>query len=226
MSVCNLVVQTDAAYLVTDSGYFDSAGKIVRLLPKSIIFPEVPVAIAAVGAGALVLAEAAYEAPEQLSGGKFTLDRFRDLIRGLYARRGYDPRDQYTRWAAAYYSRHHGRAVGYSFSTHPDDGAPGESPWKWYPSRVLVMPYVAPVAVWGDDRKVSLSDPNAFNVKRDAMKFVDAQRRHREWGNSKIVCGVAGEIRLTKVSAAGIEEWQLHDYADRVGKLAGAVLPA
>lgn len=216
MSVCNLIVQPDAAYLVTDSGYFDSEGRLLVLMPKSIILPNVPVALGAVGSSGLVLAEAFLAVPERFGAGGFTLDRFRDLIREIYQTRGYDQRAQFTRWVAAYYSTHHRRACGYVFSTNPDDGGPEEAAWKWHPVRTMVQPYVQPVEVWGTETKVAVTDPKQFLPQRDSMKFVHAQRQHLAWPNGNY-CGVAGEIRLTKVSRKGVQEWKLHDYPDEVG---------
>ena len=49
MSLANLVVQPQVAYLFTDSGGWRTNGELVELVRKEIILPHVPAAITAIG---------------------------------------------------------------------------------------------------------------------------------------------------------------------------------
>ena len=66
--------------------------------------------------------------------------------------------------------------------------------------------------------------PLASRLRWSAMSIMPRRRRkHTGWGADSSVsgCAIAGEIHLTKVSAAGVEIFDLHTYPDRVGELAG-----
>lgn len=217
MSVCNLIVQPDAAYLVTDEGFFRRDGRIMMLAPKSILIEGLPLAIGATGHG-LVLASVAMEVEARLHAKNFTRDGFCDLVRSVYENGGFDHAAHKTRWAIVYYSKRNARPVGYSFFTDPAD-EDGRT-WLWHPTRVLVMPYVEPIGVWGNDVARDITDPAIFDPMRDAMKFIHAQRASRNWENIE-GCGVAGQIRLSKVTSSGVEEFLLHDFKDQVGEVAG-----
>ena len=49
MSLANLIVHPDAAYLVTDSGSFERDGTIRSLRPKCMVLEELPLAMTTVG---------------------------------------------------------------------------------------------------------------------------------------------------------------------------------
>lgn len=218
MSVCNLVVQRDAAYMTTDSGYFRADGTIVALEPKTITIGRLPLVIGVTGNG--IAAAAVMVASSEADWGRgFTPNQFRDLVHAVYALEGFDPIAHRTRWALAYFDRAKGQAIGLTFFTHPDDGGDA-SPWQWLPVRVLVQPYVPPLEVFGDASPRQLTDPASFDPSKEAMKLVHAQRAKRDW-DGVAGCAVAGQIRLSKVSAAGLEEFLIHEFADRVGEVAG-----
>lgn len=218
MSIANLLVQPDAAYIVTDSGFFGPDGRLLGTAPKSIVLPDVPIALACVGSGNTLI-DVFRLNPWAKSSDGFSLDAFRDFVRGIHEGARLDQDAHYSRWVAAYYSRNLGRPLGFTMFTHAKDGeASGREPWTWYPARTVIMPMVPPSEVWGADIKRNLPDPSQFNPHTDFMDFVHAQRRHKF---DAFDCAVAGEILLTKVNADGVADFALHDFGGVVGKLAG-----
>ncbi|NVE93375.1 hypothetical protein [Altererythrobacter lutimaris] len=218
MSLCNLIVQDEAAYLVTDSAFFDETGQVLMHEPKSILIDGVPVVISAVGSGH-ILAKVHIACLEVFAKQAFTLDRFKQVVKRVYERDGHNPAQEMTRWIAAYYSAELSRAFGCYFFTDPADGEPEANAWRWYPKRAMILPYVEPVEVWGTDTTIDITKPENFNPRADSMKFVQAQRKPTEWASGRNGIGVGGEIRITKVSAKGVEEWKLHEFDDRVGEV-------
>ena len=215
MSIANLLVQPDAAYIVTDSGFFGPDGRLLLKAPKSIVLADVPIALACVGSGNTLIDVIRFN-PWAKSSDGFSLDAFRDFVRGVHEGAQIDHDVHFSRWVGAYYSRKLGRPLGFSMFTHAKDGeASDRQPWTWYPARTIIMPMVPPVEVWGADIKRNLPDPAQFNPHTDFMDLVHAQRRHKF---AAFDCAVAGEILLTKVSADGVEDISLHDYGDVVGQ--------
>ncbi len=216
VSVCNLIVQPAAAFLITDSAYFSPTGEILGLAPKSFLLPQIPAAVAAVGYGNVPL-HLHTEMQAELADPALNLATFMQLVRSTYDKQGRDAVKEWVRFVAAFYAD--GKPQGCSFFTNPEDAGPGQKPWTWYPIRALIMPYVDPRPIFGSN-KIPLPDPAFFDPWRDAMKIVEVQREPRQWAHRYGV-GVGGEIAIATVWEDGVEERVLHTYPDRVRELAG-----
>lgn len=214
MSIANLVVQHDRAFIITDSGYFTDDGTIKLLAPKCMEFAEQSVAIACTGSLHLpLLAQELRKHPDCTSWSQPEMvKRLPDLVRDTYASWKLDPVARWSQVVIGLYSHKLGRAMGFFFWTSPDDGPTGQEPWTLYPASGVLLPQDIDARV----------DPASFDPMRDAMLIVEAQRAKREWGTIKDACCVAGEISLTTISSSGIEHTVLHEYPDKVGEKADA----
>ena len=225
MSLGNLIVQRDAAYLLTDSGYFEAGStRIKSLAPKVLARRRGDMAFANVGVP--VLPRILRDMEDRLESDDFTLNTLTELVRDAYTGLDRDPATDASIILCAGYSRERGRAVGYSMLAGGValKGAK-RLPWTWYPTPHMLMPSVAASELWGANLPVDLTDPGIFDPLTDSMSLVEPQRRkHTGWGADSSVsgCAIAGEIHLTKISAAGVEIFDLHTYPDRVGEMAGS----
>lgn len=224
MSLVDLIVQRNAAYLLTDSGYFEAGStRIKNLAPKAISRRKGDMAFANVGVPLLPII--LRDMGDQLEADDFTLDTMTELLRNAYTTLDRDPDTDGSIVLCAGYSQERGRAFGYSMLAGgiPPEGAK-RLPWTWYPTRHMLIPSVTLKELWGYDVPVDLTDPDIFDPFDDSMSLVEPQRRKRTgWGSDCAVsgCAIAGEIHLTEVSADGVKIFDLHDFGDRVGELAG-----
>lgn len=221
MSLANLVLQGDRVHLVTDSGFFDAAGRIQFFHPKSMVFEPQMVAFATVGRITLAsIAVQMRKRPDHRSMTQQQLIRFfGDCVRSAYAGPSLDPARDWSRVFVAFYSLEHRRPGALTLWTSPDGGPAEMQPWKYYPAAVALNPWIEPSEVLGDSAQ--LTGPT-FDAKRDMMRLVDKQREPREWGMG-LPAGVmvAGEIEMVTLSAEGVSIETLHTYPDQQGHLAG-----
>jgi hypothetical protein len=221
MSIGNLIVQRDSAYVITDSGYFRDDGTIAYLAPKSMEIEELSLAVATVGSlHCGYLGHVIVNSPPIRSQDEF-FNRIAGIMRDAYDLSGLDPDERWSRLLIAFYSHKHGRAGGCTLWTSSEEGVgpADKEPWKLHGASVVVMPAVDRREVFGRD--IDLTNAAAFNPSRDALPIIEAQRGKRDW-DSRIGCRVAGDICLTAVSRAGIETTTLHSYPDMVGMKAAA----
>ena len=226
MSLANLIVQPQAAYLITDSGIFDPGTTRLIALERKVHCPSNrAVAFTSVGTAAgrpLGEALTAMEASRQAEGEwPDPLTDYLSVVKSVFEQMGYMGEEHCSTFFAAGWSTTLNQAVGFIFRTRPCPEVP--EPWVWHQRDVAVNPYPEPVDVWGSDIAIDLKDPSAFNPHTDAMQIVETQRLPRAWGDGTVNgCCVAGEIHLTEVTADGVTITTLHTYPDRVGELAGA----
>lgn len=223
MSMANLIVQRDAAYLMTDSGLFTPDGTILALGPKVLAVRSQALAIATTGSlQAFVLASLIRSIPDwETCEQEVFVRALPGVVRDFYAGEGLDPDKLPTEVFIALYSRRQGRPMGLSFITGFPSPLPDGEAWKLKPCLQALSPGVDLREAYGRD--VRLREPS-FVPWRDALPLVEAQRAVREgWGFMPDgVSAVAGEITLTTVSAAGIECMALHTYADVEGERVAA----
>lgn len=220
MSLVDLIVQRDAAFLITDSGSFNQHDLTVEeMIRKEIVLPDLHVVITATGLAGNVLPLVQRFIEERSDPADFTLDLFRDMVRVAYLML-HDDDAMVSTWYAIQYHPATKRASGSAFFTNPGGGKPGQEPWTWYPKFLVLSPAVLPTDVFGPVGE-AMHDHARFDLPANALRLADAQRARRP-ENSGGACVVAGEVRLTKVSANGVEQAVLIDYGDRVGELAGA----
>lgn len=215
MSMANLIVQQDAGYLMTDSGYFRSDGTIAALHPKTMILPGLPVAIAAVGAFHL-----GYLAQE-MEGITFPtvtafLKSVGHLMQQAYKHAGMDPEISWGRLVIAFYSAEDDCVRGCTLFTGKAAGPSDLVPWRIYPTSEVIMPDVDRSSVLSG---VALTDATHFNPATDALPLIHSQRSPQDWARGMHGCMVAGDIELTRVSRHGVKTIKLFSYPDAVGLL-------
>lgn len=231
MSIANLITQPDAAYLITDAGFFEADGTIFALWPKTFLARDDLFAYACVGNCARLLLYAGHEMGKRLGTTSFGPAGFMELIREAYDALGADPTIHYSRWVAAGWSRERNCPVGLAFFTGDNDARPGDPPWVWREYHSLLQPHITPgeLGSLGYAHR-DLLEPSRFRPKTGSLALVDLVRRRRDgWGadGSESGCMVAGKITLTKVTQHGVEMSLLHEYPDRVGEVAGnTITPA
>lgn len=213
MSMANLIIQQDAAYLMSDSGYFRGDGTIIALHPKTMILQDLPVAVAAVGAFHL-----GYLAQE-VAGITFPnvtafLKSVGHLARQAYKRTGMDPEVSWGRLVIAFYSAEDNCVRGCTLFTGKAAGPADLLPWKIYPTSEVIMPEVDRSSVLSG---VALTDATRFDPATDAFPLIHRQRQPRAWGHGLEGCMVAGDIELTRVSREGVKTTLLHRFKDEVG---------
>lgn len=220
MSLANLIVQPQAAYLYTDQGYYDRNGIILRLEHKIMPFPAQRLAIAMVGAGKLTptiifdLIEA--RGIDGLGQVDF-LRAFRNLVRELCPDDATGPDKEDRRFMLGFYSHDHQRAMGLTIFT-PDMGPDGKAAYEYHTADVVIAPMVPPFEAFGD-RRVNVTVPASFDPLEDGRALVDAQRRKVTGWSHGVADGsrVAGDILLTEVSARGLRFELLLTHSDRMG---------
>lgn len=223
MSMANLIVQKDAAYLMTDSGLFTPSGMLLALAPKVLAVRSQSLAIATTGSLHVgVLAPLLHSIPDwETCDQEVFVRALPGVVRSFYAGEGLDPDQLPSEVFIALYSRRMGRPMGLSFITGYPTPLPGVEPWALKPRLQALNPGVDLQEAYGRD--VRLRDPS-FVPWRDALPLVEAQRAVcAGWGFIPDGMGaVAGEITLTIVSAGGIECTSLHTYADVEGERVAA----
>jgi hypothetical protein len=226
MSLANLIVQPECAYLLTDSGLFTADGTIGALEPKMIELGDLSVAITTTGllrASQLALAIEAVAPRDQTE--MFSL--LPEITFATLVAAGIDCATSHSRVLVAYYSHEEGKAGGRMLWTTPGDGPPGMFAWQMYPAWVTGMPPFAMLdrqAIFGRDLEaIDLADPALFDPMHDSIALVEAQRQWvMGWEPLPPGCYVAGDVHLTAVSARGITRTVLHSYPDEVGQKAAA----
>ena len=223
MSMANLIVKRDAAYLMTDSGLFTPGGTILALMPKVLAVRSQSLAIATTGSlSAWGMSTLMHLIPDwETCDQEVFVRALPGVVRDFYTSEGLDPDRLPSEVFIALYSRRMGRPMGLSFITGYPTPLQDDEPWALKPCIQALSPGVDLREVYGSD--VRLRDPS-FVPWRDALPLVEAQRAVREgWGFMPDgVSAVAGEITLTVVSAAGIECTSLHTYADVEGERVAA----
>lgn len=215
MSLANLIVQPQAAYLYTDCGYYDAEGVILRLEHKIMPFPNQALAIAMAGAGklnaTLLFDEIERRGYHELDQFEF-LRAFRRLVRGIGDEDGEDHR-----FMIGFYSNKHNRALGLTIFT-PGMGPEGKAPYEYHPADIIIAPMVPPADAF-EGRKINVTVPHSFDPIEDGRVLVDAQRRKVAGWSHGVADGsrVAGEVLMTEVSATSLRFELIHMYPDQVG---------
>jgi len=221
VSLANLIVQPQAAYLYTDQGYYDRDGVILRLEHKIMPFLGQCMAIAMVGAGKLTptiifdLIEA--RGIDRLTQVDF-LAAFRDLVQELCPEdaSGSDKEDR--RFMIGMYSHKQQRAMGLTIFT-PDMGPEGKAPYQYHHADIIIAPMVPPSEAFGG-RRINVTSHASFDPREDGRALVGAQRRKRTGWSHGVADGsrVAGDIMLTEISAQGVRFELLRTHSDRIGE--------
>lgn len=221
MSLANLIVQPQAAYLYTDCGLWDADGVVLELLHKIMPFPRQCLAMTMVGAGKMTATvlfdEIERRGIDQLNQLDF-LDAFRALIHELCpdAVDGAEREDR--RFMIGLYSHKDGHAVGLTLFT-PGMGPDGKAPYEYHDADIVIHPMVPPADAFGG-RRINVTRPESFDPVKDGAALVDAQRAKVTGWSHGVADGsrVAGDILLTEISANGLAFDLIAQYPDKVGE--------
>ncbi|OUC54967.1 hypothetical protein CA262_08930 [Sphingobium sp. GW456-12-10-14-TSB1] len=225
MSLANLIVQPQAAYLYTDQGHFDRDGRILRLEHKIMPFPRQFLAIAMVGGGKMtptrLFDEIERRGIDQLDQLDF-LNAFRALIIELCPEPVCISGMVEHRFMIGFYSHKHGRALGLTMFT-PGYGPDDKAPYEYHAAEIVIAPNVPAADAFGG-RRINVTRPASFDPVKDGAALVDAQRaKVTGWGHG-IADGsyIAGDTLLTEISANGLAFDLIAQYPDKVGERVAA----
>jgi hypothetical protein len=207
VSLLNLIVQADCAYLMTDSGTYDEDGTVSTLGPKVIVMPHHGLAIGTSGKLNCYLLLTLVRALEHLPRHKFLLElpHIAKAANDLY------DIDSASVVAVAGFSEDMGRAFGLVLTTGETGELPDLVPYELTPRKTTLLPY--PPAI-----QKALGGLSAYNPLTDSLPLLEQQRRVN-FGTAEDpqIC-VAGDINVVAVSREGLRVRTIHTYPDRVGE--------
>lgn len=211
MSLLNLIVQPDCAYVITDSGHYDAerGGVVTRLGPKSVVMEDIGLVIAC--AGKLQCAH--------LSKGLASLRGLtQDEVVGFLpeiARAAVDTYkvDMLSTVVFAGFCRVRGRAFGGAFLTHVHGGPsalPKGQSYQVLDRSALLLPPL---------QGYELAKLRELRSYRELAGIVDLQRRSDFSSPGKPMgCCIAGDIDVVRVSAEGVSVETIISYPATIGE--------
>jgi hypothetical protein len=214
MTACNLIVQPQAAYLLTDTACYTADGIVTHFQPKVIELTHAIVEPAAIAFTGNAFPQEMTAALERLgpASASALLPALPDLIadaeRIVRGRMPPGQRPSITLLIASF-NRATIRPAGHIISNDPSMFLPGSG---YVPMTVRAMDWKAHVdhaAAFGGQRR--LSDPRQFDAVGDGARLLEQQRREPNDGDNFPIIG--GQGLLTKVDIYGVQtrticEWQ------------------
>lgn len=221
MTAINTVLKRDSVHLLTDAASYDIAGNLVTAAPKVALLPHLNAAVACrgphialpliadlLGAAASTYDDLKAKAPAFICAllpifeASFAQCQFGSdfdiVVAGISEMAGPD----------AYLICSHDRYGAAPFSTVQLSGLsllPGDPAIH---ERVLAT---------------VLSDVEQFDVERDGLAVLEAQRAHAvEHAGGRWLTGVGGFAQVTSITRDGISTRVIHRWADEVGQPIGA----
>lgn len=212
MSMANLIVQGENAYLLTDSGWWDEHGNLHALHRKVLTYPALGMAIAVRGAAGMTLSVAREiavfcERVSDATGG----DVAQNLSEIFFAACMIESDGVRAELTMAFYSPAHRRAFGLTIHNTPH---PSLAAFEVVNVRSMLS---QDRARWEGD----VCDPAAFDPHRDGAALAHNQRIVATtpfWeGGGPAGHFIAGAIDLTTVGPAGVTTETIANYPDRIG---------
>lgn len=203
MSLLNLIVHPQRAYVITDSGYYGAGGVVSRLFPKSMVLEHLDVIIASAGKVHCGHLAKGVQACQHLPQAEF-LEELPNIARAAvetYKIAGGSI------IAFAAYSQERGCAFGGIFAAADDPRA-----YRIIPKSVMLSPGASAID------EATLSGPSTFNPYLDLMPLIEEQRRYNFGTQEQPICGIAGDIDMVTVSPQGITVETIHTYPAEVGE--------
>jgi hypothetical protein len=208
MSLMNLIIHAERAYLVTDSAVYDSAagGAVAWLGPKWLGLPDIGLAIASSGSARfrleLELQIVAWRG--HTSQGEF-LAALPALVRSADAAFN---ANRISVVCFAGYSHAQGRAFGGFLTTRSEQGFEAFSiSWE----NVILSPGLPQEII------ESVLQPT-FDPYADSLPMIEQQRRCNFGSPEQPICGIGGNINVVAVSREGITVDTIHTYPAEVGE--------
>jgi hypothetical protein len=211
MSLLNLIVHPQVAYLVTDSGHYDSdrGGVVTRLGPKSMVVAEQRMILAGAGQMHPMYLAKGIASIKHLPQSEFiaalpnvaraAIDRYKVGVESMVAFAGYSPEQE--------------RAFGGAFMTHGYGGPTPDMAYKVLRRETLLVP---PPPRDVPFTKRSDVDANPF---ARMLEIIEVQRQFDFSSPGKQVgCCIAGDIDVTIVSANGFGLETIHSYPATIGE--------
>lgn len=213
MSLLNLIVQPDCAYIITDSGHYDvtRGGVVTRLGLKSMILEDQRLIVATAGE-----LQCKHLAPLLSTLKNVGQDELVEMLPEI-ARAAVETFKigMMSTVVFAGYSPARGSAFGGAFLTAAH-GGPSPFPERDYQilaRSALLLPPVPGMPL------APLSRPSAFNPYTNAMAIIEQQRRFDfSSPGLEVGCCITGDIDLVGVRMEGFEIETLHTYPATIGE--------
>jgi len=225
MSLANLIVQPGRAILQADAAIFEPDGRVARFFPKLIAYDRFSSAVTMKGGfwdpefyqrlrdlGAIPGATIGHLLADICEAFRIASTKAAERASGT---------------AAALYFVGYDRAGAGPFGAiMTNDRAYFEgqlAPYEWLSVNNCVAALPPLDLVFGN--AVDVSDPSQFNVDRDSVKLIEAQRRHA-WGawpvpdpRVAVAHKVGGWVDQAEATASGLEVTRICTWPDQVGEL-------
>ncbi len=215
MSAANIVVQGAKAHLLTDSGFFWDDGRLATLGSKVVEMAGVRAAVSTRGSllPEALAREINHANPASLADLIGRLAEIFSAAVTIYTKAGAS-----SSLFMVYHSLETGRAGGIYMGSCTFGMPDWYKPFTPLPITEMFAPGLDATEALG--RSVDVSDPSTFDAERDGLALVTRQRATpwRLFGKGNEAIRVGGEVRLTTVSADGLETRVIGGWSDRVGE--------
>ena len=227
MSLCDLIIQPTAGFLMSDAGAWDASGRLVGLRPKTAIFPKAHAAVVMRGAG---LASESWAAIAREIGPIDELLEYLPRLAADLTANGVLPGEARNPWAEVtvlYWDKGAARPRAKQLHTAPigqTDGvgyaaildAKGRyQPGQWFEPPSLCL---TPTLVWDaplPDLRDQMNEAR-FDVRKSAPDIVNAQRATKTDFAGNAVSTVAGWVDMAVVTRAGVTMERVTSWPDQV----------
>ena len=207
MSACNIFTQGGAAYLLTDGARYDLDGAVAEIASKVVAVPRLHMALAFTGAwwtGQFdQWAKMFNHSADFIAHLPEMAERAKQHWNAENATDIYD-----FQVFVASYDCDKGAPALHVYSTN--DGGNGQHRPGSHAVRAMVTPATATGPRAGD-----LLDSATFDIERDAMRLLEAQRAVLWPGGYR---AVGGFVELTRVDRFGVKSRVLHRWPDEIGR--------
>ena len=222
MSIANIIIQRPAGFLLTDMGHFNLDATVHRIEAKILHLGSFGMAVSCRGGGGYLLQAILGEigAACDRSGSRKAGDvmkAFPEIFHTAFmveSSRFSGPLNGEAQ--ILYWSPERGRTVGYVIASSPDEIG-GSAAWTMHSVLSSLTNDFSPDAPLG--RECDIGDPAQFDIERDGLALMEAQRR-KPWKPRGAALGhyAAGGVMLTTVDATGVRTKRLATWPDRVGE--------
>lgn len=210
---------SDAVHVVTDGGLFDQkTGVLVGFGNKALILSHLNAVLVCRGALAMGLL-----VPMMVSANS-SFDELRKNI-GPQLRKQIEPHANIDAQHGHTWGEFDVVLAGFSESKGPTCILMLSFDHPFIPELKAYQPFDAgPVSLApGNDDLLKSIDPNSFDVERDPLRIIEAQRKipspHGARGDSSVKCSVGGFAQLTTVTETEITTKLIHRWNDKIGEV-------
>ncbi len=210
MTLVNLIVGSEAAYLIADSGGYHDDGTLIRVGSKITVADHLKAAVTMSGAASsdtrAITASwlASFKQPdEMLAKLPSLLDLLLADVESVPAEQRFvEPR--FVQFYVAHWSDRRGRPEGYIVGSHQGTFGPSYQPRRVCGVDRVIMPSVA-----------TDLEPSCFDPETDSLPLVEVQRITPD---ERGLFRVGGAAELAEVSRAGVSIRRICTWPDKIGE--------